>query len=130
VFASFGVGEVLWSMLWFFLFFVWIMLLLQVFIDIFRSHDLNGGVKALWVVFVVVLPYLGVLVYLIARGQKMNEHALAAAKSQDEAMRNYVKSAAGGSTSAADELARLADLKERGVISDEEFAALKAKVIS
>jgi divalent metal cation (Fe/Co/Zn/Cd) transporter len=127
--ASFGVGEVLLSMLWFFLFFVWIMLLLQVFMDIFRSHDLSGGMKAVWVIFVVVLPYLGVLVYLIARGHKMNEHALAAAKAQDEAVRNYVKSAA-GTTSAADELTRLADLKDRGVISDEEFAALKAKVVS
>src|SRR4051812_18166546 len=75
--AEFGVGQVLWSMMWFFLFFVWIMLLFQVFIDIFRSPDLGGFAKVMWVLFVVVLPYLGVFVYLIARGHKMAEHRVA-----------------------------------------------------
>ena len=129
VIATFGVGQVLWSMIWFFLFFLWIMLLFQVFADIFRSKDLSGGVKALWVVFVIFLPYLGVFVYLIARGHKMSEHALQAAQAQDAAAREYIQSAAGTGGSAADELARLADLKEKGVIDDAEFQKLKAKAI-
>ena len=74
--AEFGTGQVLWSMLWFFLFFIWIWLLIMVFGDIFRSHDLGGLAKALWVIFVIILPYLGVFVYLIARGHKMQEHAM------------------------------------------------------
>ena len=77
--AEFGTGQVFWSMLWFFLFFIWIWLLIIVFGDIFRSHDLGGWAKALWVIFVIVLPYLGVFVYLIARGHKMQEHAVQAA---------------------------------------------------
>lgn len=76
--AQFGTGQVFWSILWFFLFFMWIMLLFQVTVDIFRSHDLSGGVKALWILFVIVFPYLGVLVYLIARGGKMHEHQVQA----------------------------------------------------
>ena len=100
-----------WSMLWFTLFFIWIWLLIVVFADIFRSHDLGGFAKVLWVIFVIVLPYLGVFVYLIARGHKMSEHAEEAARAQDAAARAYIQDAAGTSTSAADELSRLADLK-------------------
>src|SRR5689334_3163234 len=74
--AEFGTGQVLWSFIWFFLLFIWIWLLIIVFSDIFRSPDLNGWVKAVWVIFVILLPYLGVLVYLIARGGKMHEHAV------------------------------------------------------
>ena len=74
--AEFGTGQVFWSMLWFFMFFIWIWLLIIVFGDIFRSHDLGGWAKALWVIFIIVLPYLGVFVYLIARGHKMQEHAV------------------------------------------------------
>ena len=79
---SWGVGQMLWSMMWFFLFFIWIWLLIMVFSDIFRSHDMGGFAKTLWVVFVIVAPYLGVFVYLIARGGKMHEHAEAAAASR------------------------------------------------
>ena len=74
--SQFGTGQVFWSMVWFFLFFIWIWLLIVVFSDIFRSHDMGGFAKFLWVLFVIVLPYLGVFVYLIARGHKMSEHAL------------------------------------------------------
>lgn len=128
--AEFGTGEVFWSMLWFFLFFIWIWLLITIFADIFRSRDLSGWAKALWTVFVVVLPYLGVFVYLIARGHKMHEHAEQAAQEQDEAMRKYVQSVApsGGGT-AADEIARLAELRDKGVISEEEFQQGKAKAL-
>ena len=128
--SDFGTGQVFWSMLWFFLFFIWIWLLITVFADIFRSHDLGGFAKALWVIFVILVPYLGVFIYLIARGHKMSEHAIQAAQAQDAAQREYIQSAVGASPSTADELARLADLKNQGVISDAEFEQLKAKAIS
>ena len=85
--AEFGTGQVFWSMLWFFLWFIWIWMLIVVFGDIFRSPDLSGWGKALWTIFVIFLPYLGVFVYLIARGRKMQEHAVQAAQAQDAAMR-------------------------------------------
>ena len=111
--AAFGTGQVFLSMMYFFLFFIWVWLLIVVFSDIFRSHDLGGFAKALWVIFVIVVPYLGVFVYLIARGHKMSEHAMEAAQAQDAAQRQYIQSAAGTSASAADEIARLADLKSQ-----------------
>ncbi|MET0461258.1 MAG: SHOCT domain-containing protein [Ilumatobacteraceae bacterium] len=119
-------------MLWFFMFFIWIWLLLMVFGDIFRSHDLGGWSKAIWVIFVILVPYLGVFVYLIARGHKMSEHAAEAAKAQNDAMTQYIQQAAGtsGAPSTADELSKLADLKAKGAISDEEFASLKAKALA
>jgi Phospholipase_D-nuclease N-terminal len=126
---DFGTGQVLWSMLWFFMFFIWIWLLITVFADIFRSHDLGGFAKAIWVIFVIVVPYLGVFVYLIARGHKMHDHAVEAAEAQDAAARQYIQQATGTQASTADELARIADLKERGVIDDAEFQKLKAKAI-
>ena len=130
VLAEFGTGQVFWSFLWFVMFFIWIWLLIIVFSDIFRSHDLGGFAKAIWILFVIIVPYLGVLVYLIARGHKMQEHAMEAAKAQDQAMRQYVQSAAGTSDSTADQLAKLADLKAQGAISDAEFEQLKAKALS
>jgi hypothetical protein len=126
---DFGTGQVFWSMLWFFMFFIWIWLLITVFADIFRSHDLGGFAKTIWVFFVIFLPYLGVFVYLIARGHKMHEHAVQAAQAQDAAARAYIQQAAGTAASPADEIARLADLKERGVIDDAEFQRLKAKAV-
>jgi len=129
VFADFGSGQVFWSMLWFFLFFIWIWILITVFADIFRSHDMGGWAKALWVIFVIFLPYLGVFVYLIARGHKMSEHAMETEQAQDAAARAYIQQAAGTSGSTADELARLASLKDQGVIDEAEFQRLKAKAI-
>jgi hypothetical protein len=127
--AEWGTGQVFWSMLWFFLWFIWLWILIMVLADIFRSHDLSGWGKALWVIFVVVLPYLGVFVYLIARGHKMHEHAAQDAKAQDTAFRQYVQEAATPSSS-ADELAKLADLRAKGVIDDAEFERLKAKALA
>ncbi len=92
--AEFGTGQVFWSMLWFFLWFIWLWLLIIVFSDIFRSHDLSGWGKALWTIFVIFVPYLGVFVYLIARGKKMQEHAVQSAQAQDAAMREYVQNVA------------------------------------
>jgi hypothetical protein len=126
--AEWGTGQVFWSMLWFFLFMIWLWLLIIVFGDIFRSHDLGGFAKALWVIFVILVPYLGVFVYLIARGHKLSEHAAQAAQAQDASMRRYVQQVATPST--ADELAKLADLKSQGVIDDAEYARLKAKAIA
>jgi Short C-terminal domain/Phospholipase_D-nuclease N-terminal len=130
VLADFGTGQVFVSFLWFFLFFIWIWLLIVVFGDIFRSPDLSGWGKALWTIFVILVPYLGVFVYLIARGKKMGEHAAQQAAAQDAQMRQYVQSVASTSgAGSADELAKLADLREKGVISEEEFQAAKAKAL-
>jgi hypothetical protein len=109
--AEFGTGQVFWSMLYFFLFFIWFWLLIVVFGDIFRSDDLGGLAKALWVIFVIVVPYFGVFVYLIARGRKMSEHAAQAAQRQDAAQRAYIQSAAGAAK--APPRALPADLKAR-----------------
>jgi type VI protein secretion system component VasK len=128
--AQYNLVQVFFTMFWFFLFFIWIWLLISVFGDIFRSHDLSGVAKALWVIGVIVFPYLGVFLYLLIRGGKMHEHAVEAAKAADDATRAYIREAAGTTVSPAEELSRLADLKERGIIDDDEFAALKAKVLS
>lgn len=125
--ATFGVLQVFWSLIWFFLLFMWIMLVFRVFGDLFRDHETSGVAKVLWIVFIILLPFLGVFVYLVARGNKMAEREVAAIKAQDQAARAYIKDAAG--VSSADELARLAELKDKGVISDAEFNSLKAKVI-
>lgn len=129
VLAEFGTGQVLWSFIWFTLFFIWVWLLIMVFSDIFRSPDLGGWSKAIWTIFIIVVPYLGVFVYLIARGHKMGEHAAAEAQKVDAAQREYIQSVAGSSASPTDELARAADLRDRGVIDDAEFEAMKAKIL-
>ena len=119
----------IWMMFMFFVFVLWIWLLISVFMDIFRSSDLSGGMKAVWAFFLIVLPYLGVFAYLIARGGKMHERQAQQAAEQQKAFDNYVKQAA-GSNSTADDLAKLADLKQQGVLNDAEFEAQKAKILS
>jgi Short C-terminal domain/Phospholipase_D-nuclease N-terminal len=126
--ATFGTGQVFWSMLWFFLFFIWIWLLIVVFSDIFRSHDLSGWAKALWTIFVIVLPYLGVFVYLIARGGKMEGRVVQRSQDQYPPLSDYVQNAKVGG--AADEIAQLVDLRNKGVISEEEFQQAKAKALA
>ena len=128
--SSYPLLNIFWTMFEFFLWVVWIWLLILVFIDIFRSHDMSGWAKALWVLFVVILPFLGVLVYLIARGGSMHERAEQQARRQDEAFRSYVQQSAGTGANTADQLAKLADLRDRGVISAEEFDREKAKVLA
>jgi Short C-terminal domain/Phospholipase_D-nuclease N-terminal len=119
-----------WTFLWFFLWIAWIVVLFRVIFDIFRSKDMGGWGKALWVIFVIFLPFLGVLVYLIARGHGMGERDLEEAQARETAFRAYVQDAAttsgGGS---ADELTKLADLRDRGVISEDEFQQAKAKTL-
>ena len=129
--AEFGTGQVFWSMLWFFLFFIWIWLLISLFGDIFRSADLSGGAKAMWTIFIIILPFLGVLVYLIVRGNSMQERALKQAADQEAQFRGYVQTVApSGGGGSADALAKLADLRDRGVISEAEFQAAKVKALA
>ena len=126
---SYPLLGVFWTILEIFLWVIWIWILIWVFIDIFRSQDLSGGAKALWFLFVLFIPLIGVLVYLIARGGKMQEHAAQQAQRDDQQFRAYVKEAA-GTESSADQLAKLADLRDRGVISAEEFEREKAKILA
>ena len=128
--SSYPLLNVFWTMLEFFLWVIWIWILIWVFIDIFRSHDLSGWAKALWFIFVLFIPLIGVLVYLIARGGKMQERAERDAQRQDEATRAYIQQAAGSSASFADQLAKLADLRDREVITADEFAREKAKILT
>ena len=126
--SSYPLLNVFWTMFEFFVWIIWIWLLVMVFFDIFRSHDLSGLAKALWVLFVVVIPLIGVLVYLIVRGTGMHERAEQRAARQDQAFRSYVQQSA--APSSADQLAKLADLRDRGVITPEEFASERAKVLA
>ena len=118
-----------WTIFEIFLWILWFWVLIYVFIDIFRSRDLSGVAKALWFLFVLFIPLIGVLVYLIARGDKMHQHAEQEAQQQDQAFRSYVQDAA-GSGNTADQLAKLADLRDRGVITADEFEREKAKVLA
>jgi hypothetical protein len=121
--------DLFWAMLWFFLFFIWIWLLITLFADIFRSEDLSGWGKAGWTIFLIVLPWLGALVYLIARGKSMGERAMKQAADQEKAMRAYVQDVSSSSTSVADEISKLAALRDQGVLTAEEFNAQKASLL-
>jgi len=123
--------DVFLSVLYFFLWFLWIMTLFWIIWDIFRSRDLSGWGKAGWLIFVIVLPVLGVLVYLIARGGKMHERQVRDVQAQDEAFRSYVRDAAAtNGNSQSGEITKLAGLRDRGVITDQEFEQAKAKVLA
>ena len=118
-----------WTIFEIFLWVIWFWILITVFIDIFRSHDLSGWAKALWFIFVLLIPLIGVLVYLIVRGGSMHERSAREAQQQEQEFRSYVQEAASGGTP-ADQLVKLADLRDRGVITAEEFNREKAKVLS
>lgn len=120
--------DVFWTMLWLFLFIAWFWTVIAVVGDIFRSQDMAGGAKAIWILFVIVIPWLGVLVYLIARGRGMAQRQYDAAAAQEQAARDYIKEAAGVST--ADEIKKLADLKAAGTITAAEYEAQKAKLLA
>ena len=119
-----------WTMLWLFIWIAWIILLFRVIGDLFRSHDLGGWGKALWMIFVILVPFLGVFVYVIARGHSMRDRDIAAAQAQQAAFRSYVQDAAGSGGGTAEELSKLADLKAQGVITDVEFEQQKAKLLA
>ena len=125
---EYPIAGVFMSMLWFFLFVIWIMILFRVFADIFRSHEMSGLSKTLWVIFVIIVPFLGVLVYVIARGDHMTKHAVEDAQARDAAFQSYVQQTVGtGGT--ADEIAKLAALRDAGQITPAEFDAGKAKIL-
>ena len=126
---EFTVWDSFVTILWFFLFVIWIWLLITVFGDIFRSDDLSGGGKELWLIFVILLPYIGVFVYLIARGKEMGEHRMRDMAQREEQMRSYVKDVA-SSSSTAHEIERLAQLQATGAITEEEFRQAKAKLLA
>ncbi len=117
-----------WTMMIFFMWVIWIWLLITVFIDIFRDKSLNGFSKAVWILFVVILPFLGVLVYLIARGDSMHERQVSQAVKQQQMAEQYIRDVSGGGT--ADELEKLGKLKAQGILTEEEFAAQKAKLLA
>ncbi|MGD1217086.1 SHOCT domain-containing protein [Streptomyces krungchingensis] len=119
-----------WTMLWFFLWVMWFFLLFKVVFDIFRDDTLGGWGKAGWLVFVIVLPFLGVFVYLIARGKDMGRRDVEHARAQKQMFDSYVRETASGGTSSADELAKLAEMRTRGDITPEEFQQAKALVLS
>src|SRR3954452_395001 len=125
--ADYPFMDVLWSMLFFFFWVIWIWIVITVLIDVFRRHDIGGFAKALWVIFVVILPWLGVLIYLIAEHDGMRDRSLQQAQAQQQAFDSYVREASGGS---AAEIAKAKELLDAGTITDEEFASLKAKALA
>jgi hypothetical protein len=123
-----GFFDIIWSALWIFLLIAWFWVVISVISDIFRSRDMGGFHKALWILLVIWIPWLGVLAYIFVRGDKMNQHRLEYASRIDEANRDYIKSLY-GPNSTADELEKLAALKEKGVLSDDEFNTQKTKLL-
>ena len=120
---------IFWTMILLFLWIAWIILVFKVIVDIFRS-DMGGFVKALWAIFVVIIPWLGVLIYVIANGRDIATRDLHSAQAQEAATRAYIQSAAGTSSSSADELEKLAGLRDRGVITQAEFDTQKSKLLA
>jgi Short C-terminal domain/Phospholipase_D-nuclease N-terminal len=125
--ADYPFLNILWTMILFFAWVAWIWIVITVLIDIFRRRDIGGWAKAGWVVFVIVLPFLGVLIYLIAEHEGMQERGLEHAKAQRSAMDRYVRDTAGGS---ATEIAKAKELLDSGAITQAEFDAIKAKALS
>ena len=126
--ADFGLGEALLTVAEIFLFVIWIWILFAVLSDLFRDHELSGWGKAAWVLLLVFIPYLGTLIYLIARGHGMRDRTIKAQAEAQQHFANYVRETA-GSGSTVDELHKLDQLKDKGSISEEEFQRMKAKLI-
>ncbi|MEU4494970.1 SHOCT domain-containing protein [Streptomyces sp. NBC_00210] len=118
-----------WTVMWIFLWIMWLMLLFRIIIDIFRDHEMNGWAKAAWLLFVIIIPFLGVLVYVIVRGKDMGKRELTQAQKQQDAMDSYIRETAGGA-SGADQLAKLSELKAKGEISEQEFERAKQKILA
>ena len=127
--SSYPLLNVFLYMLWFFLFFIWIWILISIIADIFRSHDLGGFAKALWLIFILFFPLFGVLIYLIVRGRSMQERSMKQAATSQAQFDEYVRQTAASGKSTADELADLAKLKQSGAINDEDYEKAKAKVL-
>ncbi|MER7467413.1 SHOCT domain-containing protein [Streptomyces sp. NPDC097981] len=125
--------SVFWSMLWFFLWIMWLFLLFKIVTDIFRDHEMSGWGKAGWLIFVILLPFLGVLVYVIARGKSMTQRDVKQARENEAAFQDYIRTTAGTAPaggSSVDELHRLAELKDRGALTEAEFQQAKAKLLA
>jgi Short C-terminal domain/Phospholipase_D-nuclease N-terminal len=125
--ADYPFLDIFWTMFIFFLFFIWLTILFRIFGDIFRRKDIGGGAKAVWIIFVIILPFLGVFIYLITQNDGMTQRALDRAQSQRADMDSYVRSVAGG---AADEIERAKGLLDSGAITQTEFDAIKAKALA
>ena len=126
---DFGLWDVLISMFWFMLLVAWIWMIIAIFGDIFRDRELSGGAKAMWTLFLIFIPWVGALCYLIARGSSMNQRSAKAAQDEEANFRSYVQSAA-APTSPADELKKLAELRDGGVITPADYEAAKSKVLA
>ncbi|HXY46186.1 MAG TPA: SHOCT domain-containing protein [Acidimicrobiales bacterium] len=130
--TTYTVGQVVWTLLWFFLLFIEVWLTISIFIDIFRSHDLKGWQKALWILLVLILPLVGILAYFVARGDKMRAHQQQA-QADEEAVNEFLRrrhaASGGGGSDSADQLSRLAELRQDGIISEQEFEQFKSRVI-
>ena len=127
--ADYPFLDILWTMILFFAWVAWIWIAITCFVDVFRRDDIGGGHKAAWIVFIILIPFLGVLVYLMAQHDGMRERALAQAKAQQAAMDDYVRQTAGGG-SAATEIAKAKELLDAGTITQADFDAIKAKAVA
>ncbi|MET9603653.1 SHOCT domain-containing protein [Streptomyces sp. NPDC006512] len=120
-----------WTVMWIFLWVMWLILLFHIIVDVFRDHEMNGWLKAAWLLFLILIPFLGVLVYVIARGKNMGKREIKHAQEQQEAFNSYIRETAGTpGKSTADELARLSELKAKGDLSEAEFQAAKQKLLA
>jgi hypothetical protein len=128
--TDYPVLDVFWTIFEIFAFVIWFWLLFVILTDVFRSNDLSGWGKAAWSIFVIFLPVIGIFSYLIVRGRSMHERAAQQTAQQEKAFRSYVQEAAGSPPSSADQLAKLADLRQRGVITSDEFEQAKTKVLA
>ena len=128
--TTFGNGDFFLWMLEFFLFIIWFWLLIAIFSDIFRDHETSGGVKAMWVILVIILPYLGILLYLIVRGHGMAARSAAASQRAQDQLDSQIRAAAGTTTSAAEQISQAKSLLDSGAISQAEYDALKTKALA
>jgi hypothetical protein len=130
VLADVSFGDIFWSILWFFFLVIWIMLLFQIFGDLFRDHSLSGGAKTLWVLFLVFVPFLAVFVYLIVRGPSMAERAAGQRQRAQQEFDGYVRDVAGSGATPTEQIAKAKELLDAGAIDQSEFDRLKARALS
>ena len=130
VLADVHLSDIIWSMLWLFFLFIWIMILVQVLIDLFRDHETSGVAKALWVIALVFLPFITVFVYIIARGSGMAERSMKQQQAAQQQMDQYIRSAAAPGSGPAEQIEKAKGLLDAGTITQAEFDALKAKALA